>query len=448
MKTPIVAIVGRPNVGKSTFLNMVAGKAISIVDNEYGVTRDRVIVNVEWAGVKFSLVDTGGIDFDSTNAFSVHIREQVDIAISTADCVIMLTDGQAGVTAGDIEIAQLLRRSKKPLVLAVNKVDNKRVGGDLYDFYKLNVGEPMGLSSTQKLGVGDLLDAVVDRLREGGKLVPADDDETEPIRLAIVGKPNAGKSSIVNKLLGEKRVMVSEVAGTTRDTIDSPFRWNGRDFILTDTAGIRRKRSVEVQTIEHYSVLRAIASMRNSDVVIIVVDATQGLTEQDVRLAGYAHEDGKPTIICINKWDLMEKDTHTMHAFTNQLKVDLAFMLYFKAIFISAETGQRIGEIMKTVDFVMERANTRITTGLLNNLLSQFVASNQPPYVSGKRAKFKYATQVGTAPPTFALFVNNKECVPSTYLRYLENCLRKSVDLTGTPVRFLLRNSSDKEDRK
>jgi len=444
MKTPLVAIIGRPNTGKSTLLNTIVGSNISIVDDEAGVTRDRVYADTTWNGRVLSFIDTGGLDFDeNTNIYSAHIKEQVDIAIDIADCIVFVTDGMTGMTAGDQDIAKLLRRSKKPVIVAVNKVDNKKTHDyNFHEFYTLGFDEVFAVSCTQKSGLGDLLDAVITRVGNA----PSQESIQSNTRIAIIGKPNAGKSSIVNKLLGEKRVMVSEHAGTTRDTIDTPFRFNGKDYILTDTAGIRRKRSIETQTIEHYSVIRALAAIRNSDVCVLVVDALEKLTEQDVRLAGYIDEMGKPSVICINKWDLVEKDTHTMHEFTQSLDRDLAFMSYHKSIFISALTGQRIGEIMKAIEFVLERSQTRISTGTLNGLIQGFVATTPPPFVSGKRAKFMYSTQVSVSPPTFALFVNEREIVPSTYLRYLENCLRKSVDFSGTPIRLLLRNRKKGEE--
>ena len=447
MKTPLVAIVGRPNVGKSTFMNTIVGRKCSIVDDEPGVTRDRIYASAEWCGQKFALVDTGGLDFNEKgNIYNVHIREQVDIAIELADCIIFLVDGLVGLDKDDVEIAKYLRRVKKPVVLVVNKLDNEKLEqSTLHEFYKLGLGEPYAISCTQKTGLGDVLDAIIGAvIPSGAEIVP---DGEEPERIAIVGKPNAGKSSIINKLLGDKRVLVSDVAGTTRDSVDTPFKCNGKEYILTDTAGIRRKRSVETQTIEHYSVLRALGAIRDSDVCILVVDAVEGLTEQDVRLAGYIQEMGKPSVICINKWDLVEKDTHTMVAYGKNLMRDLAFMPYFKAIYISALSGQRVGEIMKAVETVLQNSKTRITTGTLNTLISQFVATTQPPFVGHRRAKFLYSTQVGISPPTFALFVNEKDIVPSTYLRYLENCLRKSVDLTGTPIKLLLRNRSSKGDK-
>jgi len=429
MKQPVVAIIGRPNVGKSTFFNLLVGKNLAIVDSTPGVTRDRIIEIAEWQNRTFNVVDTGGIDFDEKTEFNIHIREQVNIAIDLADVIVFLTDGSYGVHQDDEAIAKLLRKTKKPIILAVNKIDNNK--RDIYDFYKLGLGEPMAISCTQKTGLGDLLDKIVYDC--GGEQCSTSSEVAK--RIAIVGKPNAGKSSILNKLLGENRVMVSDIPGTTRDTIDAQIRVDGKDYILTDTAGIRRKRSVEIETVEHYSVLRAIASIRNSDVTILVVDATEGLTEQDVRLIGYAHEAGKPSIVCINKWDLVEKDSHTINEYKRNLERDLAFMAYFVPIFISAKTGQRIGEIMKHVERVLENSEKRLATGTLNKLIMGFVATNP------SRAKFKYVTQVGVTPPTFALFVNDIKQVEKTYTKYLENCLRKAIDLTGTPVRFILRDS-------
>jgi len=447
MKTPLVAIIGRPNVGKSTLLNTIVGSSISIVDDEAGVTRDRIYADTTWSGRTISLIDTGGIDFEEgSNIYSAHIKEQASLAIDIADCIMFVVDGKVGLTAGDEGIAKLLRRARKPVVVAVNKTDNKTLhSNNFHEFYSLGFESVIAVSCTQRTGLGDLLDAVISNIPLPAAASPGL-EEARSVRIAVIGKPNAGKSSIVNKLLGEKRVMVSEHAGTTRDSIDTPFRFSEKNYILTDTAGIRRKRSYEAETVEHYSVVRALAALRNSDVCVLVVDATEKLTEQDVRLAGYADEMGKPSVICINKWDLVEKDTFTMNGFIKTLDRDLAFMPYYKAIFISALSGTRIGEVMKTVEFVLERSRTRITTGTLNTLVQGFVATTPPPFVSGKRAKLMYCTQVSVSPPTFALFVNDGKLVPPTYLRYLENCLRNSVDLTGTPVRMLLRNRSNKEE--
>lgn len=437
-KVPVVAIVGRPNVGKSTLFNTLSANGQSIVDDSPGVTRDRIYADCEWAGNNFSLVDTGGVDFEST-AFGIHIKEQVEIALGIADVVIFVVDGMVGLTTDDERVVKLLRGYNKPLVLAVNKMDNQTLRDtSLAEFYKLGIGDPLPVSCSQKTGLGDLLDAVVMKLRVKNLLTNAEPADTK--RIAIIGKPNAGKSSIVNALLGEKRVMVSDVAGTTRDAVDTPFNYHGKRYILTDTAGIRRKRSVEIETVEYYSVVRAINCIKNSDVVVLVVDATQGLTEQDVRLAGYIHEAGRPSVIAINKWDLVKKDSYTQLEFDKKLAVDLAFMPYFQAIYISALTGQRIGEIMQTVEQVLVTTQKRITTGQLNDIVLNAVAMTPPPFKAGVRPKFLYATQVAVAPPTFALFVNNKNAVGKTYLRYLENTIRKSVDFAGTPLKLLLRN--------
>ena len=452
MKLPMVALVGRPNVGKSSLFNALCGVRTSIVSDEAGTTRDRIITNIDWNGVTFQIVDTGGIDFDqSGNAFSAHIREQVDIAISLADVIVFLVDGEAGIAPTDSDIANLLRKSKKPIVLAVNKLDNDKREATKYDFYKLKIGEPIGVSCSQHRGLGDLCDAMVAGLRGHScandilevrstqECPVAEETPREPLRIAIVGRPNVGKSSITNKLIGEKRVMVSNIAGTTRDSIDTPFTFNGREYILTDTAGMRRKRSIEVQTVEHYSVLRALAAIRNSDVAVLVIDATQGITEQDVRLAGYIDQEGKPSVIVVNKWDIVEGEkSRVFLKWGENLQDELAFMQYFKAVFTSAETGQRIGEIVKAVDEVYANAGRRITTGKLNQMFLDFVSVNPT------RAKIKYVTQVAVYPPAFALFVSKRQFLPPTYERYLENSLRKVVDFTGTPIKIFIRENVDK----
>jgi len=437
-KTPVVALVGRPNVGKSTLFNTISENGKSIVDDMPGVTRDRIYADCEWAGNNFSLVDTGGVSFED-GAFNAHIKEQVEIAVGIADVVVFVVDGMVGVTGDDMKVVKLLRTFGKPLVLCVNKLDNQQLRDNtLAEFYRLGVGDPLPVSCAQKTGLGDLLDVIVQKLRIKNLLRTEAPKDIK--RIAIIGRPNAGKSSLVNALLGEKRVMVSDIAGTTRDAVDSPFNYCGKPYILTDTAGIRRKRSVEVETVEYYSVLRAIHCIKNSDVVLLVVDATQGLTEQDVRLAGYIHEAGRPSVIVINKWDLVVKDSYTQLEFNKKLAADLAFMPYFQPIYISALTGQRLGEVMSTVEKVLANTEKRITTGQLNDLILDAVAMTPPPFKAGQRPKFLYATQITVAPPTFALFVNNKNIVGRSYLRYLENTLRKSVDFSGTPVRLLLRN--------
>ncbi len=437
-KVPVVAIVGRPNVGKSTLFNTLSEEGRSIVDNMPGVTRDRIYADCEWCGYNFSLVDTGGVDFEN-NMFGVHIKEQVEIAVSVADVIIFVADGMVGLTNDDERVVKLLRGYKKPLVLCVNKLDNQNLKNNtLSEFYKLGIGDPLPVSCSQKSGLGDLLDSVTMHLRVKGFLQHNKKEDT--VRISIIGKPNAGKSSIVNALLGEKRVMVSDVAGTTRDAVDSPFNYNGKPFILTDTAGIRRKRSVDIETVEYYSVIRAISSIRNSDVVVLVVDAMEGLTEQDVRLAGYIHEAGKPSVIAINKWDLVEKDTYTQIEFEKKVAADLAFMSYYKSIYISALTGKRIGEVMKAVEDVLISANKRITTGQLNDIVLNAVAMTPPPMHLGGRPKFMYATQVSVHPPTFVIFVSNKNAIARSYLRYIENTIRKSVDFSGSPIKIILRN--------
>jgi GTP-binding protein len=440
MKTPFVAIVGRPNVGKSSLFNTLSGKRTSIVSDEAGVTRDRITATVEWAGTNFTLVDTGGVDFDESNAFAAHIREQVDIAIDLADVIIFLLDGESGITPADLDISNMLRKCKKPIVVAVNKLDNDKRDGEVYDFFRLKLGEPVGISCTQKRGIGDLLDAVTNNFT---KEQIANADAGEPMRICIIGRPNAGKSSITNKILGEKRVMVSEIAGTTRDSIDTPFNWNGKPYILTDTAGVRRKRSVEVQTVEHYSVLRALSAIRSSDVCVVVIDSTDGITEQDVRLASYIHNEGKPSVIVVNKWDIAgenypKEKSHLFLEWQNKLATEFAHMAYIKAVFTSALTGQRINEIMVAVNEVFENSRRRITTGKLNQMFLDFVATNPT------RAKIKYATQVGVNPPTFALFVSKKQHLPPTYERYLENCLRKAVNFIGTPIKIYIRENTGK----
>ncbi|MCL2229054.1 MAG: ribosome biogenesis GTPase Der [Firmicutes bacterium] len=443
MKTPVVAIVGRPNVGKSSLFNALSGTRQSITDDESGVTRDRIYAPVEWNGIRFDLVDTGGVDFDVSNAFSVHIREQVDIAIDLANVIIFLVDGESGPVQNDIDIANIMRRSKKNIVLAVNKLDNSNREASMYEFCQLKIGEPVAISCTQKRGLGDLLDAVTEHIKtsfgDSAKITDEDADNL-PTRIAIVGRPNAGKSSIVNKLLGEKRVMVSDIAGTTRDSIDTPFRYMNRGYVLTDTAGIRRKRSVETQTIEHYSVLRAFGAIRRSDVTIVVIDANEGISEQDVRLASFVHNEGKPSVVVINKWDLIKGDKERLFlSWNKQLLRDLAHMSYIKVVFTSAETGQRISEIMQAVDKVVENTKRRITTGKLNQMFMDFSIATQSP------SKIKYVTQVAVCPPTFALFASKIDKIPKTYVRYLENSLRSQVDFVGTPINIYLRESSGRE---
>ncbi|MCL2621633.1 MAG: ribosome biogenesis GTPase Der [Firmicutes bacterium] len=457
MAKPIVAIVGRPNVGKSAFFNKVIGQNKSIVEDEPGVTRDRIFHDAEWCGTDFTLIDTGGINIDSQDEINLHIKEQVNLAIDISNCIIFLVDGMEGVNPTEIEISKLLRRTKKPIVLAVNKLDNDKLEEGLFDFYQLGMGNPFPVSVAQSRGFGDLLDQVVDiinpeaknKVKKKKKEFNPDEETKEelgrPLNVAIVGKPNAGKSSIVNRLLGANRVMVSSIAGTTRDCIDTELIVNGKNYTLVDTAGIRRKAKVEYKSVEQYSVLRALAAIRRADVCVLVFDALEGLSEQDVRLAGYIHELGKPSVVVVNKWDIVEKDTYTMNKFEEKLKADLAFMPYFKSVYVSALTGQRCDKIIETVDFVYQRANHRITTSTLNALVAEYVAATEPPIHGRKRLKIYYATQVNVCPPTFVIKVNDAKLMHYSYKRYLENCLRRSVDFSGTPIYIILRNKSGED---
>lgn len=438
MEKPLVAIVGRPNVGKSTFFNKVCGRRISIVKDELGVTRDRIYGDAEWCGHAFSIVDTGGLDVKNKDDFQMNITRQAQIAVELADVVLLFVDGKEGLVSADFDAANFLRKYNVPVVLVVNKLDNNEVE-KTYEFYELGLGTPFGISAEQNKGFGDVLDEVVKNFKV--KIAP--EDEKETIKIAIVGKPNAGKSSLVNKLLGVERVMVSNVAGTTRDSIDSPFKYNGKDYILIDTAGIRRKRGIESDSVELYSVMRAFDSIRRADVVVLVVDANEGLSEQDVRIAGFIHEEGKPSVIMMNKWDLIEKETSTMNKFNEKLAEDLKFMDYFVPLYASVKSGQRIGKVMELVNYVYENAHRRITTGNLNTIIQNSILTNPPPSDNGKRLKITFATQAEVAPPTFVLFVNNKDIMHFSYLRYLENCIRNAVDFKGTPIKIILKNKNE-----
>jgi len=440
MAKPLVAIVGRPNVGKSTFFNLICGRRISIVKDVPGVTRDRIYGDGEWCGHSFSIVDTGGLDIKNKDDFQANITRQAQIAVELADVVIFFVDGKQGLLPDDFDVANFLRKVNVPVVLAVNKIDNNEVE-KTYEFYNLGLGEPFPISAEHNQGIGDLLDAVVSHFEE-----VVYEEKSEVTKIAIVGKPNAGKSSIVNRLLGEERVMVSNIAGTTRDAIDSPFKYNGKDFLLIDTAGIRRKRSIESGSVESYSVLRAFEAIRRSDVSILVIDAEQGVSEQDVRIAGFINEEGKPSVIIVNKWDLIEKDSHTMEKFNERLKEDLKFMSYFVVIYISALTGQRIGEIMKKAETVLANSNYRISTGGLNEILQSAILTKEPPSKNGRRLKIYYITQAGTNPPTFILFVNNETLMHFSYERYLENCIRRAVDFTGTPIKIITKGKGENKD--
>lgn len=438
MAKPIVAIVGRPNVGKSTFFNKLAGKKISIVKDLPGVTRDRVYADAEWLGRKFSVVDTGGLELKSEDEMWSHIRRQAELAIETADVILFFLDAKSGLTASDYDVAEKLRRSRRPVVLAVNKMDRYEPE-KLMEFYELGLGEPHGVSAEQSLGMGDLLDDVVSHFP------PAEEEEdAAAVKIAVVGKPNAGKSSLVNKLLGYDRAIVSDIAGTTRDAIDTPFARGDRRYVLIDTAGMRRKRSVE-EDVEYYSVVRALAAVRRADVVVAVVDAESGLTEQDVKILGYVHEQGKPSVVAMNKWDLIEKDGKTINKFEEKLKCDLAFMDYYRSVYISAKTGQRVEKVLAEAEISLENARRRVTTGTLNDLIADSVRVNEPPTANGKRLKILYAVQAETQPPTFVIFVNDASVMHFSYKRYLENCLRRAFDFSGTPVRLAVREQGKEE---
>lgn len=436
MAKPLVAIVGRPNVGKSTFFNKVVGKKLSIVEDFPGVTRDRLYADAEWCGEYFTLVDTGGLELKSTDQMWKHIQKQAEIAIETADVIILFTDAKTGLNASDEDVAQKLRKSGKPVLLAVNKLDNYDPS-KLFEFYNLGLGEPFGISAEHGTGIGELLDEVVSYFDKTGN---AETDDS--IKIAIVGKPNAGKSSLCNKLLGFDRTIVSDIAGTTRDAIDTLFEVDGKKYTLIDTAGIRKKKSVE-EDLEYYSVLRALGAIRRADVCVMMIDAEQGVTEQDVKILGYIHEQCKPSVVVMNKWDLIEKDSNTINKFNADLAEALKFMDYFIPIYVSAKTGQRVDKILSVCETAIANSERRIPTGQLNDLILDCVRANEPPSYNGKRLKISYATQVGTRPPSFVFFVNDASLLHFSYKRYLENCLRRAYDFTGTPIKIGVREKEE-----
>ena len=442
MAKPLVAIVGRPNVGKSTFFNQMVGKRIAIVEDTPGVTRDRVYADCEWQNYKFTLIDTGGIDPASDDPLLSQMRRQAEIAIETCDVILFFVDGRAGVTADDENVADLLRRSGKPVMLVVNKVDNVRMMDGVYEFYNLGMGDPIGVSSVNLLNFGDLLEELCKKFPEPEE----DEGERGAIQIAVTGKPNVGKSSLVNRLLGEERVMVSDIAGTTRDAIDTRFTGpDGQEYVLIDTAGIRRKRAIAYQSLERYSIVRALAAIDRCDVALLVIDATQGVTEQDSKIAGYIDEQGKAAVIVVNKWDAIEKDTRTMNEHVAKIREEMKFMAYAPILFISALTGQRTPRVLETVRAVYEQASRRITTGLLNDILADAQAALQPPATSGRRLKIYYATQQSANPPTFVMFVNDASLMHFSYERYLEGQFRKAFGFEGTPLRFILRERKKEE---
>ena len=438
MSKPLVAIVGRPNVGKSTFFNRIVGQRISIVEDTPGVTRDRLYADAEWCGHSFTLIDTGGLEIKSEDVMWSHIRAQAQIAVETADVIVFMLDGKTGPTHEDYEVAAYLRKSRKPILLVVNKLDNNEQHL-LYDFYELGLGEPIGISAGQAKGLGDVLDEIV---KLTGKYET--EEKEEALKIAVVGKPNAGKSSLVNKLLGYDRVIVSDIAGTTRDAIDTRIKIGDKEYILIETAGIRRKRSVE-EDLEQYSVMRSLGAVRRADVCLIVIDSSEELSEQDVKIAGYVHEQGKPSVVVMNKWDVVEKDTYTIEKYNRKLKEELKFMDYFIPTYVSAKTGKRVDNLIKLAERAYENASRRISTGLLNDVLREAILTNEPPSKNGKRLKIYYVTEVSANPPTFVIFVNDDTLMHFSYRRYLENALRRSFDFEGTPVRLIIRNKNEKD---
>lgn len=438
MSKPLVAIVGRPNVGKSTLFNRIVGKKVSIVEDMEGVTRDRLYCDAEWCGYNFTLVDTGGLEIKSQDKMWQHIRAQAQMAVDMADVIVYVADGKSGLTANDYEVAEFLRGCNKPIIVAVNKLDNNETENS-FDFYELGLGTVVAISAEQSKGIGDLLDEVVEHLPK----YDIQQDEGK-LNVAIVGKPNAGKSSITNRILGYDRVIVSNVAGTTRDAIDTDFEWQGKKFNIIDTAGIRKKSSVE-EGVEQYSVMRSLAAIRRADVVLVVIDAQEGLSEQDVKICGFAHEQGKPSVIVMNKWDTIEKDTYTVNTFNKNILTELKFMDYFVAEYVSAKTGQRIEKLLSKALEVYEEASKRIATGVLNDVVQDATIAVEPPSDNGKRLKVYYVTQASTNPPTFVFFVNDTKLLHFSYQRYLENSLRKAFTFKGTPIRIILRNKSEKD---
>lgn len=441
MRKVIVAVVGRPNVGKSTLFNVIAGKQISIVKDTPGVTRDRIYADCEWLNHPFTLVDTGGIEPDSRDVLLSQMRSQAELAIETADVILFVVDVRSGVTDADYAVAELLRKSHKPIVLCVNKVDSfQKLGNEIYEFYQLGLGDPFGVSSVNQLGLGDLLDELLKHFPKGLE----EEAEDDRIRVALIGKPNVGKSSMINKLLGENRVIVSEIAGTTRDAIDTEIIHDGERYIFIDTAGLRRKGRV-TDEIERYSVIRTVSAVDRADICVVLIDAIEGITEQDVHIAGIAHESGKGVIIAVNKWDAVEKDDRTMRDFTKKLREKLSYMDYAEYLFLSAKTGQRLTKLFPLIDMVHQNQMLRVKTGLLNEIMMKAAAMKQPPSDKGKRLRLFYITQVSVRPPSFVIFVNDRELMHFSYTRYLENRIREAFGFRGTPLRFIIRERGERE---
>ena len=439
---PIVAVVGRPNVGKSTLFNALAGEKIAIVKDTPGITRDRIYTDVSWLDHAFTLIDTGGIEPDSSDIILSQMREQAQIAIDTADVILFIVDVKQGLVDSDMKVADMLRKSRKSVLLVVNKVDDfNKFLMDTYEFYNLGIGDPIPISAANRLGIGDMLDKVVEHFDED-KLV--DEEEDDRPKIAIIGKPNVGKSSLINKLIGENRVIVSDVAGTTRDAIDTPVKYNGKEYVFIDTAGLRRKNKVK-EDLEHYMIIRTVSAVERADVVVLVIDANEGVTEQDAKIAGIAHERGKGFIVAVNKWDLVEKNDKTIYRFTEKVRSTLSFMPYSEMLFISAKTGQRIGKLYETIDAVIENCSLRVATGVLNEIMSEAVAMQQPPSDKGKRLRLYYITQVAVKPPTFVIFVNDKQLMHFSYTRYIENQIRNAFGFKGTPLKFIIRERNEEK---
>ena len=441
MSKPVVAIVGRPNVGKSTLFNVLAGDTISIVKDTPGVTRDRIYADCTWLDKNFTLIDTGGIEPDSSDIILSQMREQAEIAIATADVIVFIVDVRQGLVDADSKVADMLRKSKKPVVLAVNKVDSfEKFGNDVYEFYNLGIGDPVPVSAASRLGLGELLDEVVKYFGESTE----EEEEDDRPRIAIVGKPNVGKSSIINQLVGENRVIVSDIAGTTRDAVDTEIVHNGTEYVFIDTAGLRRKSRIK-EELERYSIIRTVTAVERADVVVVVIDATEGVTEQDAKIAGIAHERGKGIIVAVNKWDAIEKNDKTIYEYTNKIKDTLAFMPYAEYVFISAKTGQRTNRLFELIDMVRQNQTLRVATGVLNEIMTEAVALQQPPSDKGKRLRLYYITQVAVKPPTFVIFVNDKKLMHFSYTRYIENKIREAFGFKGTSLKFIARERSGKE---
>lgn len=439
MSKPIVAIIGRPNVGKSTLFNSLAGERISIVKDHPGVTRDRIYTDITWLDKQFTIIDTGGIEPNTNDKMLTYMREQAQIAMDIADVIVFLVDVRQGLVDADFSVADMLRKADKPVLLVVNKVDDfQKLMPDVYEFYNLGIGDPIAISSAGKLGIGDMLDELVKHFSNTNN----HNEEDDRPRIAIVGKPNVGKSSIVNKLLGENRVIVSDISGTTRDSIDTPIKRKGKEYVLIDTAGLRRKSKIK-EDLERYSIIRTVAAVDKSDVVVLVIDAEDGITEQDAKIAGIAHDRGKGIVIAVNKWDLIEKNNNSVKEYTNKIKTTLSFMLYAEILFISAETGQRIEKLFDIIEVIIKNQTLRIQTGVLNEIMTEATALQQPPTDKGKRLKLYYITQVAIKPPTFVIFVNSQELMHFSYTRYIENKIRETFGFSGTPIKIFIRERKE-----